>query len=250
MAYIRVETARPDHKIATPVTLKNSLPVHVTVISERPSSGSVARICELKPGGSVETDPGILRTGDLLHFKHTGSAGDSYFVAPSIAVRTHLGTITVGSVVAARNGYRRDIHPDGDVSSVKIHNMLAWPVFVSYNGRVVAHIEANQSLGTKRHGDMTIAPRIYFDNNNRGIKMGDKFVLTIDNSSDRAIPSDLYSFTMSDRNASELFVGRGSTAIGVLTRPETHSYNLGGQHVPTAHNFHKSRYRMATEYKF
>jgi len=223
-----------------PVTLKNSLPFHIVVFQERDDlsySGS-RRLSQLRPNESIEVTPGVIKTGDLLHFMYFGPSVKSqgHFVTPSILVRKHLGIINIGSVVSAQGGYNRDIHPNGDISSVRIHNMLPWPLYISHNNKRVGFVGGNRTLGTKEHGNMLASPAIYFDNGNMGLKLGDKFQIFVDNSLAPEIPRYLYSFSVVDRNVSEIFIGQGSTETDSSHKPENYAYNLGLSHFPRTHN--------------
>jgi len=220
-----------------PVVLKNALPVHVIVTQERKHPDMINELGQLEPHGTMQVQPGVLQGGDLLHFKYGNETGCNYFVTPSMEYREHQGNITVGSIAASHGGWKRDIHPNGDVSSIRIRNMLPWPLFVYHNGNQVAWVQQNQSLGTSEHGNVLAAPYIYFDNGNMGLKLGDTFELRIDNRGERDVPTKLYGFALHDRNIAEIIVGQGNVEIGRSEKPSNFGYRLGpGGMFPRTHN--------------
>ena len=239
-----------------PVVLTNALPVHVIVTQERLHPRSTNTLGQLKPHGTMEIDQGVLQGGDLLHFQHGNDHGENHFVTPSMEYRPHHGSITVGSIAASNGGWNRDIHPNGDISSIRMRNMLPWPIFVYHNNRKVGWIQPNKNLGSDEHGNVLAAPFIYFDDGNMGLKLGDTFQLRIDNSKVRGVPEKLYSFALTDRNISEIMIGQGNVEIGQSVKPSSFGYRLGSNDMfPRTHNavgtddhrssFHRSRVPVA-----
>jgi len=219
------------------VKLKNTLPVTVIVTQERPHPHFIKELVTIPPKGLAEIRYNIIKAKDILHFQYTvDDHGTKMFVAPSMEYRVHHGQIAIGSIASSNGGYNRDIHPNGDISSVRIWNTLPWPIYIYHNDRKAGWIHANDTLGHKDyHGNILASPNIYFDDGNMGLKLGDIFNLKIDNSGDPNVPEELYSFALHDRNISEIMIGQGAVEIDDQVKPETHMYRLG-RDTPGKHN--------------
>ena len=240
------------------VKIKNMLPIDVIIIQERPHPHFIRELTTIPAKKILEIEYDNIRDKDILHFQYiVDSQGKKEFACPSIEYRSHHGSIAIGSIASSNGGYKRDIHPNGDVSSIRIWNTLPFPIIVYHNDRKVGFIHSNDTLGREDyHGNILASPNIYFDNGNMGLHLGDVFQLKIDNSSNPRIPEDLYGFSLNDRNISEIMIGQGSVEIDDKVKPETHIYRLGvdgksitsrlrGDYFPRTHNakgtdFHRS----------
>lgn len=207
--------------------LYNKLPVAVKVIHERVEPPSITTLGTVGKNETLTIQARQILSKDLLHFIYTAPSGKRYYACPSHEVALHLGDVIIGTVVSAQGGYNRDIHFNGDISSVRIHNMLPWPVYVSHNGRRAMYIDRNEFLGTKEHGDLLAVPSVYFDNSNMGLKINDLLKIEIDNRITPEIPIEWATFEVGDRYISEIFIGQNTTQVGSHIKPELYFYRLG-----------------------
>lgn len=202
--------------------LYNNLPMTINVILQ--TEDSTTFIGSVDKFSFLFIKPGQIRDGDVFHFMYPSSSGGStknYFACPSEIAKLHLGSIVIGSIVSAQGGYNRDIHFNGDISSIRLHNMTAWPVFIYMNNKKVGYIEKNTALGTLDHAELKAAPSIYFDNANKGLKINDVLRVTIVKDEEEVTWRD---FKISDRYISEIFIGQNSTQIGAHNKPEVYFY--------------------------
>lgn len=224
--------------IGEPVRLKNFLPFYIDVIHERPYPHFIKKLGSLPPNQIMEIPYGEVNGKDLFHFQYQNKT-----ICSSIEYRTHHGIIGVGGVSFSNGGYKRDYHPNGDISSVRLWNMLPFSLYVYHNGRKIGWMHANENVDhQKEHGNVLAAPSIYFDNGNMGLKLGDTFELKTRSG------MYIYDFALNDRNISEIMIGKGTVENDDKTKPETHIYRLGhdakddidgklrGDYFPRVHN--------------
>ena len=234
---------RQQERVLAPQSLiiYNKLPIDIQVFRERAAlpgddmqsilPSNTISLGVIPASGRSEIDGSAIILNDLLNFKtytvYNGQPLPSKFVTPSMRVRRRLGDITIGSVVSAQNGYNRDITSWCDISSIKLHNMLMWPLVICHNGIPKIALKANQDLGKQEHGNLITSPYAYYDNGGMGIKIGDQFtVYTADEHNSQKCGMELYTFSINDRNTSEIFIGQGSTEVDVSIKPENYSYRL------------------------
>ena len=225
-----IEALRRDKMLlGTDLYIYNCLPVSVFVVCEGRMDGKIRPIglAQANSMFTIGNEIGV-NDGDILIFL---SQDQRSIISPSHRVIKRTGTIIIGGVSSHTNTFKRDYHPNGDVSSINIHNMLPWALFITLEhkskpGRLeqpfqgyspvrggsyspvrgggargkdnlydenvnsvrfpvsktedrpasMIEIEPNMMLGNaQHHGDMTIAPNIYFDDNGFGIFLGDIF---------------------------------------------------------------------------
>jgi hypothetical protein len=228
-----------EHTSKKEFVLYNNLHVNVKVVHEIPYPKSVTTIDVIKPNSFLKILPGQIKDNDIFHFIYESDKTSSTFACPSVRVKLHLGGIVIGSIVSAQGGYNRDIHFNGDISSVRIHNMLAWPILLHLNGKKVAYIDKNNELGTYRHGDQITAPHIYFDNSNKGLKINDVFEIEIvENGTGNA--RKWKTFVISDRYISEIFIGQPTTQVSAHNPKEVYFYRLDGNKINPKNNSNTS----------
>lgn len=271
-----IEALRRDKMLlGTDLYIYNCLPVSVFVVCEERMNGKIhpiglAQECSMF---TISDELGV-NDGDILIFL---SKDQRSVISPSHRVVKRNGTIIIGGVSSHTNTFKRDYHPNGDVSSINIYNMLPWPLSISLEhkskpGRLeqpfqgyspvrgesvrggsqlkgnlydenvnsirypvsktedrpvsIIEIEPNTMLSNARHhGDMTVAPNVYFDDNGFGIFLGEIFQVSamINNKAVR-----LYSFSVNDIDETNIFIGMPSVKIDQHTSTgSSHTFRTG-----------------------
>lgn len=229
-----------DEKIQNdPIVFHNKLPINIIVLYEknthdtiRGPSGQVQKIGEINAQKtlalSVEFSKSV-NNGDLFHFMYTknpienspqknnnpfvpsGNGTGYLYACPSINITKRHGSILVGGVSTYTKTFRRDIHPGGDISSINVHNLLAWPLTIYKDGRKVMYIEPNIYLESPyHHNDMTITPSVYYDNFNLGLNVGTTFEVYM-NVGEKLIK--LYDFMLNDIDENIILIGNVSPLV-------------------------------------
>ncbi len=211
------------HAAATsaPVMFVNKLPCFITIVQEGRWSGKSKQVGVVSPLKTFELASNSVLDGDLFHFLYEVK-GALFFACRSCNITKSHGPVMIGNISVYPGVYRRDISAGGDLSSINIRNLLPWPIIVSSaNNKPVAFVEKNTTLGDPNaHGNITISPSVYYDNNNMGINIGTMFKVYIDNNNNvMGLPSPvpsvvpLYSFIIRDANDNEILIGNTGPII-------------------------------------
>jgi len=237
-----LEATRIDNLIRNkPFVIINKLPVDISIIQEDNESSPITMIGRsmmLPARGRIEMDDA--KDGVILHFQYKDPRTNKLdFVCPSHKILKRTGKLFVGGVTSYTKTYRRDIHPGGDISSINVHNLLPWDIILYTNGAPVMNVQRNLDLGTaKHHGDLTVSPYVYYDNNRQGLKIGTSFEVFafipkggVDTTKSL---TKLYSFMIDDIDLNHIFVGDPNPQIDEHTSTGANPQIYSVQHTGRA----------------
>ncbi len=205
---------RDDIMKNEPVKFDNQLHIDIVVYHEQNSiltrsPGMITQVGTVKSKKILSIDGNNFFDGDIFHFVFVDEKKNQHFVCPSCYLIKRQGTIKIGCVVSFTESFKRDIHPGGDVSSIVLHNLLPFQIIIKpKNSKNVIKLDANPYLGhSKHHGDFSMAPYVYYDDMNNGIKLDSKYDVFIGN-------EYLYSFELNDIDIHHIFIGATSKSVG------------------------------------
>lgn len=212
-----IEAKRIDKMIENiPFTIVNKLPVDIIVTQESGYTLPLIKpVQNLLPSLNSIT-LSTARDGDVLHFQYFNFNEKSLkFVCPSHIISKRTGRLYVGNVSSYTKTYKRDTHPGGDISSINVHNLLPWDIYLYKNDdhhpSILVQSNSDNLEIERYRGDLTMSPMVYYDNRNMGLHIGTKFRVYA--SINPKAPTKLYDFYISDIDEDHILIGDVSPQI-------------------------------------
>lgn len=194
--------------------LTNLLNVKIQVYVAR--NGQHGKLGEISPQGRVHYTTLVVK--DVLYFTYNGVT-----VAPPYEIESTTGdNILIGGVSAVMPHLPPDYRSGPDIQSLNIRNFLPW-------GLKMYHItqQGNELVALISPCVNGAVSNVYYDNQNEGIKIGDKFEIEV---SHPGVPEKLYSFMVTDKHLTTIIIGSVTTNSDPQAQSFQNSYSLTSIH--------------------